>query len=77
MLGEEAGLLKPRPRLLGAAWGSRIAAEVGLAATFGAGIAPTRASSSFHCVKLRVVLACSGEVAVLPAAAEFGMLGAS
>ena len=27
-------MLKPRPRLLGAAWGSRIAAEVGLAATF-------------------------------------------
>ena len=40
--GWRGGLLEPRPRLLGAAWGSRIAAEVGLAASFGAGIAPTR-----------------------------------
>ncbi len=67
-------MLKPRPRLLGAAWGSRIAAEVGLAATFGAGIAPTRVSSSFHCAKLRVGLATNGEGAVLPAFAECAAL---
>ena len=42
-----------------------------MAATFGAGIAPMRASSSFHCVRLRLVaLAASGGGAVLPAVAR-------
>jgi hypothetical protein len=56
--------------LFGAAWGSRIAAEVGLRATVGAGMAAICASSAFHCVKVRVPLATNGEGAVLPKAAE-------
>ena len=58
------GLLLPGCGCSARPGGRRIAAEVGLAATFGAGNAPMCVSSSFHCVRLSVPLATNGAGAV-------------
>ena len=45
-----------------------------MAATVGVGSAPIRASSAFHCVKVRVPLATNGAGAALPESAECAAL---